>query len=344
MRVLVGDIGGTKTGLGVAETDGTRATLSETRRYPSADFDSLESILIQYLQETGQTPDQHCPWGAFAVAGPVQGRRSKTTNLPWEIDADLIEHILGFRRVGLLNDLEAVAWGVAALGPDDLAEIHPGGEPSDPDVPRVGNACVVAAGTGLGEAGLFWDGARHRPFATEGGHTDFAPADERDLALLQYLQERYGHVSWERVVSGMGIANIYEFMLRWRRSVTPNWLAEEIARGDLAAAVADAAAGGHCAVCVETMDLFFRLYGREAGNMGLKHMALGGVYLGGGIAPKNLPALQRSQFLDGFFSKGRMESLMRRMPVRVILRADTPLLGAARFMAADRASHSLVTG
>jgi glucokinase len=340
MRVLVGDIGGTKTGLGVAETDGRGATLTEVRRYPSADFDSLESILIQYLQDTAQSPAQDCPWGAFAIAGPIQGRRSKTTNLPWEVDGDLIEHILDFRAVGLLNDLEAVAWGVAALGPDDLAEIHHGGDPDDPEAPRVGNACVVAAGTGLGEAGLYWDGTRHRPFATEGGHTDFAAADERELALLQYLQERLGHVSWERVVSGMGIGNIYGFMLRWRRSVTPDWLAAEIARGDLAAAVASAAAGQRCAVCVETMELFFRLYGREAGNMGLKQMALGGVYLGGGIAPKNLEALRASQFLDGFFSKGRMEPLMRRMPVRVILNGDTPLLGAARFMAAERASLS----
>jgi glucokinase len=333
MRVLVGDIGGTKTGLGVAETDGRAATLTQVRRYPSAAFDSLEAILARYLQDTGQIPSRDCPWGAFAIAGPVQGRRSKTTNLPWEIDADLIEHILDFRAIGLLNDLEAVAWGVGALGPDDLEEIHPG---NGPDEPAVGNACVVAAGTGLGEAGLYWDGARHRPFATEGGHADFAPADERELALLQHLQQQFGHVSWERVVSGMGIANIYGFMLRWRRSVTPDWLAAEIARGDLPAAVASAAATGRCAVCVETMDLFFRLYGREAGNMGLKTMALGGIYLGGGIAPKNLDALRRSRFLDGFFSKGRMEPLMRRMPVRVILRSDTPLLGAARFMAVER--------
>jgi glucokinase len=333
MRILVGDIGGTKTGLGVAETDGSTAVLQQERRYASADFDSLESILIRYLKETGQTPAQDCPWGAFAIAGPVQGRRSKTTNLPWEVDADLIEHILGFRRVGLLNDLEAVAWGVRALGPNDLAELHPG---SDPDEPLAGNACVVAAGTGLGEAGLYWDGTRHRPFATEGGHADFAPEDELELALLQHLQQRFGHVSWERVVSGMGIANIYGFLLRWRRSVTPDWLAAEIARGDLPAAVAGAAAAGRCAISVETMELFFRLYGREAGNMGLKHMALGGVYLGGGIASKNLAALRGSRFLDGFFSKGRMEPLMRRMPVRVILCADTPLLGAARFMAVER--------
>lgn len=338
MRVLVGDIGGTKTGLGVAETDGRAVTLDAVRRYPSADFDSLQALVIRYLQDTGQTPRSDCPLGAFAIAGPVEGRRSKTTNLPWEIDADLIEDILGFRAVGLLNDLEGVAWGVGALGPDDLAEIHPGGERDDP---RSGNRCVVAAGTGLGEAGLYWDGVRHRPFATEGGHTDFAPEDEREFALLQHLQERYGRVSWERVVSGMGIGNIYGFLLRWRRSVTPDWLAAEIAGGDLAAAVAQAAAAGRCAICAETMDLFYRLYGREAGNLGLKQMALGGVYLGGGIAPKNLDALRASQFLQGFFAKGRMEPLMRRMPVRVILRGDTPLLGAARFMARERADREL---
>lgn len=331
MRVLVGDIGGTKTSLGVAETDGSAVTLQELRRYPSADFDSLESLVIQYLKETGQTPGQDCPHGAFAVAGPVEGRRCRTTNLPWEISADLIEHLLDFRAVGLLNDLEAVAWGVRALGPDDLAVIHPG----DRGEPAVGNACVIAAGTGLGEAGLYWDGSRHRPFPTEGGHTDFAALDEREFALLAFLTRRFGRVSWERVVSGMGIANLYDFLLEYRQTVTPDWLTAEItAAGDTAAAVATAAAADRCPVCVETMDIFFHLYGREAGNAGLKHLALGGVYLGGGIAPKNLEALQRSRFLQGFFAKGRMEPLMRRMPVKLILRSETPLLGAARYMSA----------
>ena len=217
----------------------------------------------------------------------MEGRHCRTTNLPWEIDADLIEHILEFRAVGLLNDLEAVAWGVAALGPDDVAEIHPGGAPQQP---AVGNACVVAAGTGLGEAGLYWDGTRHHPFATEGGHTDFAPLDEREFALLGFLQKRFGRVSWERVASGMGIGNLYDFLLTWHQAATPDWLAAEIAAGDTAAAVA--AAAGRCPICGETMDLFFSLFGRESGNLALKHLALGGVYLGGGIAPKNrvLPA------------------------------------------------------
>jgi glucokinase len=327
VRILVGDIGGTKTSLAIAETDGSALSLREQRRYPSADFDSLESIVRQYLHETGRASGKGCPLAAFAVAGPVEGRRSRTTNLPWEVDADAIERALRCEGVGLLNDLEAVAWGVDALQPGDLAELHPG-------EPGAGNACVVAAGTGLGQAGLFWDGSAHHPFATEGGHTDFAPTDEREFALLGYLQARFGRVSWERVVSGMGIASLYGFLLERHRVVTPDWLAAEIAAGDLAAAVAAAATAGRCPVCVETMELFFGLYGREAGNVALKHMALGGVYLAGGIAPKNLEALRHSGFLAGFLDKGRMESLMRRMPVRVVLRDDTPLLGAARFICA----------
>ena len=327
MRILVGDIGGTKTGLGVAQIDGSVVRVSDQRRYPSREFTSLEAIVGRYLQETGQTPARDCPRGAFAIAGPVQGRRSQTTNLPWDVDADRLERTLGFQGVGLLNDLEAVAWGVDALGPGDVAVLHTG-------EPGAGNACVVAAGTGLGEAGLCWDGARHHPFATEGGHTDFAPTDAREFALLTYLQGQYGRVSWERVVSGMGIADLYRFLLDWHHTSTPGWLAAEIAAGDGAAAIATAAAAGRCPICTETMAMFFRLYGREAGNMALKLMAFGGVYLGGGIAPKNLDALIASEFLDGFFAKGRMEPLMRRMPVRVILSGDTPLLGVARFMAA----------
>jgi len=327
MHVLVGDIGGTKTNLAIVEITANSVALSAERRYASAQFDSLDQILALYLEETGRRTAGDCPLGAFAIAGPVQNRRSKTTNLPWNVDADHLQEGLSFDRVGLLNDLEAVAWGIPALGPGDLVELHPG-------QPGAGNACVVAAGTGLGEAGMYWDGSRHHPFATEGGHTDFAPSDERELGLFAHLQRRYGRVSWERVVSGMGIENIYDFMLEWHQVQTPDWLAEEIAEGDTAAVVARAAAAGRCQVCVETLDCFFTLYGREAGNMALKHLALGGVYLAGGIAPKNLQALKASRFLDGFFAKGRMEDLMRRMPVRVITREDIPLLGAARFMAA----------
>ncbi|EXJ13632.1 glucokinase [Imhoffiella purpurea] len=326
MRLLVGDIGGTKTALGMAETDGELVRISEPRRYPSASFDSLDKIIHRYSVETGC----QCRFASFAVAGPVHDRRTETTNLPWFLDADALEASFGFAGVEFLNDLEAVAWGVSALEPSDLAELHPGEGSFE------GNACVVAAGTGLGQAGLFWDGITHHAFATEGGHTDFAPADDLEFAMLRHLKMRFGRVSWERVVSGPGIANVYEFFLRYHDCESPAWLRRAIEEGgDTAAAVAEAAAAERCAVCVETMNLFLRLYGREAGNTALKHMALGGVYLGGGIALKNLALLRQGGFLEGFFDKGRMGSLMRRMPVRVILQPLTPLLGAARFMASQ---------
>ncbi|PQJ96718.1 glucokinase [Chromatium okenii] len=326
MRLLVGDIGGTKTALGVAKTDGDTVTLTQPLRYPSTAFDSLEDIVQRYYEDTGTS----CHFAAFAVAGPVKNRCCETTNLPWLLNADVLEEKLRLSGVYLLNDLEAVAWGVGALWPHDLAVLHSG------DPHAVGNACVVAAGTGLGQAGLYWDGIRHHPFATEGGHADFAPTTELEFALLSHLHSRFGRVSWERVVSGMGIADLYEFMLVHQRTTTPPWLQLAIAEGgDTAAAVAQAAAAARCPVCVDTMQLFLRLYGREVGNVALKQMALGGVFLGGGIALKNLEMLRNGAFLEGFFDKGRMTPLMQQMPVRVILQPHTPLLGAARFVAAQ---------
>jgi glucokinase len=322
MRVLVGDIGGTKTSLAIAEIAGDRVGLSEERRYPSRDFASLEEILIRYRAETGVS----CDLGGFAVAGPVHDDCSRITNLPWQIDVRRLERTTGLGSARLLNDLEAVAWAIPALGEGELAVLQ-AGEPE-----ARGNACVVAAGTGLGEAGLYWDGRRHHPFATEGGHSDFAPSDEREVALLRFLQRCYGRVSWERVVSGMGIGDIFRFLLEWRGGEPPAGVAAAVRDGDPAGAIAVAAISGACPLCHETMELFAALYGREAGNMALKHLALGGVYLGGGIAPKNLVLLERPCFIEAFLAKGRMEPLMRRMPVRVILEQRAPLLGAARFM------------
>jgi len=323
MRVLVGDIGGTKTVLAVAETVGDKVQLDHERRYPSRDFASLDALLLRYREDTGA----HCDLAALAIAGPVRDGVSQATNLPWTVDARAIGRHLGIAAVRLLNDLEAVAWGVPALGADELAVLHAG----DPDAE--GNACIVAAGTGLGQAGLFWDGARHHPFATEGGHGDFAPCDEREFALCRFLQRRYGHVSWERVVSGTGIGNLHAFLLEWRGGVLPDWLRQEMAEGDPSAAIARAAVEARCPICKETMDLFASLYGREAGNAGLRYLALGGIYLGGGVAPKNIELLSSGGFVAGFLDKGRMAPLVERMPVKIILEQRTPLFGAARFMA-----------
>ena len=323
MRILVGDIGGTKTTLTLAEVAEQRVALGDVHRYASREHDNFESIVQRFLAETGAT----CTQAAFAVAGPVLDDRSQTTNLPWSPDARALERALDLSRVRLLNDLEAIGWGLPALADEDLATLYPGAAPS------TGNACIVAAGTGLGQAGLYWDGSRHHPFATEGGHGDFAPTDTREQALFEDLRQRFGHVSWERVVSGPGIANIHRSIAA--QQGVPAWFSEETRHRDVAEVVAEAAAQGRCPQCIETMELFLRLYGREAGNMALKQMALGGVYLGGGIAPKNLEALRAGPFLEAFFDKGRLAPLMRRIPVRVILSEKAPLYGAARFMAAD---------
>jgi glucokinase len=323
MRVLVGDIGGTKTSLALADITGEHVELVEPRSYASASWPGLQACARAYLDEIGLP----CELAAFALAGPVKEGRCATTNLAWVVDAHTLEAELGLARARLLNDLEAVAWAVPALAPAQLEQLQVG------DGSR-GNACVIAPGTGLGEAGLYWDGTQHHPFASEGGHADFAPVTELELALLGFIRRTHARVSWERVVSGMGIANLYAFLLEHRRASTPAWLHDEIAAGELAAAVAHAAARGADPICVETMQLLFTLYGREAGNLALKHMALGGVYLAGGVTLRNLELLRASGFIEGFCDKGRMRELMGRMPVRVILDPHAALRGAARLAVA----------
>jgi glucokinase len=228
--------------------------------------------------------------------------------------------MLGLESVGLLNDLEANAWGIAALSGDDLAVLQPGEAES-------GNAAVISAGTGLGEVGLYWDGERHRPFATEGGHTDFGPRSELEVGLLRFLAAEHGHVSYERVCSGMGIANIHRFLLHDASAPDPAWLEPE---GDRAVAIANAAANGD-ELANRTLDVFCSIYGAAAGNLALKHMATAGVFLGGGIAPKLLSRLQEGAFLEAFRDKGRLGELLSRVPVRVILNEQTALIGASLY-------------
>jgi len=223
----------------------------------------------------------------------------------------------------LLNDLEATAYGLPALGADDVLTLQSG-------IPNAsGNTAVIAAGTGLGEAGLFWDGLQQHPFATEGGHASFSPGDELEIALLRHLRQRHRHVSWERVVSGMGLLSLHEFLRSHRHAAAPQWLTEEMESGDAAAVITNAALSGRDEVCVETLDRFVQLYGAEAGNLALKMMSCGGLYLGGGIAPKILPLLQDGAFIEAFLNKGRMRPLLEAMPVRVILNDRAALLGSA---------------
>lgn len=318
VRVLSGDIGATKTHLAVVEVSGAQLRIEREASYPSRDYAGFDTLLDEFLFGA-EKPDH----AAFGVAGPVQGRQARTTNLSWHIDADALQKRFGFACCTLLNDLEATACGLPALGAEDLLTLQAGA----PDA--CGNAAVIAAGTGLGEAGLYWDGEGHRPFATEGGHVSFSPSNEMDVALLRHLQQQYSHVSWERVVSGMGLVSLHEFLSIYRQTAVPQWLAEQMRGGDVAAAISRAALSGSDDICLEALDWFARLYGAEAGNLALKVMSRGGLYLGGGIAPKILPVLQEGSFLDAFLDKGRMRPLLEAMPVKVILNDRAALYGPA---------------
>lgn len=323
--VLAGDIGGTKTRLGLFEAgqDGLRAV--DERSFASTEFDGLGAIVAQYLKGR----DVVCAAACFGIAGPIDGRRVRVTNLPWVVDADDLERETGIPAVLLINDLEATAWGVTALVPNSVATLNPGRPGAS------GNGAVIAAGTGLGEAGLFWDGSAMRPFACEGGHASFSPTDGISDRLLGSLRERYESVSWERVLSGPGLADLYRFMLAEAGMTEPEWFVEAQRQGDPTPAVSAAGLTAKCEVCTEALTVFARLYGEEAGNLALKVMATGGVWVGGGIAPKILPVLERGAFLEGFLAKGRMRSLLESMPVHVILDDRTALLGAARCAAAQ---------
>lgn len=321
--ILSGDIGATKTRLALVEVEGTRVHIRHEVSYRSRDYAEFETVLGDFLLGIRAGAHAAPTHLALGIAGPVQGRVAHTTNLPWRIDADALQRQFGFASCTLLNDLEATAWGLPALRDDDLLTLQEGRADAS------GNAAVIAAGTGLGEAGLYWDGQQHRPFATEGGHASFSPGNELEIALLRHLQQQHSHVSWERVVSGMGLLSLHEFLCLYRRTPVPDDLAEEMRNDDVAAVIANAALSRRDAICVETLDCFVRLYGAEAGNLALKVMSSAGLYLGGGIAPKILPLLQHGGFLAAFLNKGRMQPLLADMPVRVILNDHAALYGPA---------------
>ncbi|MFA5371879.1 MAG: glucokinase [Sideroxydans sp.] len=323
---LSGDIGGTKTRLALVEVSGTQVHIRHEQSFASQHYAALEDMLREFLQGQSDVND-----AAFGIAGPVLGGMAQTTNLPWRIDAAIMRQCFGFSRCHLLNDLEATAWGLPALGAEDMLTLQTGAPAAH------GNQAVIAAGTGLGEAGLYWDGVAHHPFATEGGHATFSPRNTLELSLLNYMQAQHKHVSWERVLSGMGLRDLYDFMLAYRRATTPAWLVDEIHGSDKAAAISAAALAGKDEVCVETLHLFVDLYGAEAGNLALKLMSRGGLFIGGGIAPKILPLLQQGTFLQSFLDKGRMQPLLAAMPVRVILNERAALYGPALFAAQKEA-------
>jgi glucokinase len=317
--ILAGDIGGTKTDLALFKSDRKKMRLAAMAVYASRDHRSLDEILEDFLSKHQAPIDRAC----FGVAGPVKNGLIQTTNLAWVVDSTQLARKLRLRRVGLLNDIEATAWGIRVLAPREVQVIHRG-TPS-----LEGNSAVIAAGTGLGEAGLQWNGKEHWPFASEGGHSDFAPRSELELELYRYLSAVFGHVSYERVLSGPGLYNLYRFFRDARQLEEPSWLAEELKQGDPAEVISRNALEANSPLCEKALELFVEIFGAEAGNLALKMMATGGVYLGGGIAPKIAPKLKSKRFMEAFLSKGRLQSLLEKIPVRIILNERAALMGAA---------------
>ena len=350
MKVLAGDIGGTKTNLGIFEVNSLQVRGRQERgqqisslfelSYISGEYDSLEEIIKDFLakQKLSQLqlsqPELIIASACFGVAGPVNNNYCEVTNLPWIVDAAQIQQQFGWQSVNLLNDLEANAWGIACLDESDFVVLNEGDSLAankfSPEQVS-GNVSIIAAGTGLGEAGMFWTGQQHLPFASEGGHTDFSPGTEEEYRLHQFLSKKYnGHVSWERIVSGMGLENLYQFLCYEDDSQPPSWLAQQMLN-DAAAAISNAALQAKDKLCVRALDWFVHLYGVEAGNQALKIMSKGGVYLGGGIAPKIINKLQSGEFMQAFCDKGRMQHLLKAMPVKVIMNDKTALYGPALY-------------
>ncbi len=318
--ILAGDIGGTNTRLAYFETGAVGLTLVLEEIFPSKEYKSLEEIVQKFLTKHRMSIKHAC----FGVAGPVKQHCVVTPNLAWTVDGNCLARILDLKTVGLLNDLEANAFGIACLPPEDFLVLSEGGGE------LVGNAAIISAGTGLGEAGLYWDGAQHHPFASEGGHTDFAPRNTVELELLRYLIKQFGHVSYERVLSGPGLLTMYHFFRLKKKRKVPAWIKDDMDQRDPSAVISEAAMKGACEICVQTLDLFVSIFGAEAGNVALKVMARGGIYIGGGIAPKIASKLKDPQFLHSFSDKGRMKPLLEEIPVRVIVNDKAALLGAAR--------------
>jgi glucokinase len=319
--ILAGDIGGTNARLAVFDVLDGHFSLISASVFPSREYTSLDEIVSKFVRSANVHPHAAC----FGVAGPVRNGRVEASNLPWIIESKRLAEELDLKKTLLINDLEANAWGIAFLDAADLVSLNQvKGTP-------VGNQAVISAGTGLGEAGMYWDGTKHHVFACEGGHADFAPRNELETELLRYLRVRFGHVSYERIVSGPGLVNVFNFLRDTGRGVEPKWLADEMLHSDPAAAISRAAIDGRCGLSEQAIDLFVSIYGAEAGNLALKIMATGGIYLGGGIAPKILPKLAGPLFMEGFLSKGRMQHLLEAIPVKVITNDKVALLGAARF-------------
>jgi glucokinase len=321
--ILAGDIGGTNARLAYFQPQNGHLQLVSERVFPSREYGELGEIVSKFLSDSATRPEAAC----FGIAGPVHNGRVEVSNLPWVIDQSRLAKQIQLPATLLINDLEANAWGIGALSPQDLV-------PLNRVAPSAGNQAVIAPGTGLGEAGLFWNGSQHQVFACEGGHTDFGPQGNLQVELFGFLARRFGHVSYERVLSGPGLVNVYEFLREKGCGEESAGFAVPPGQGDDAAAISHAALSGTNPLAEQALDLWVSVYGAEAGNLALKTMATGGIFLGGGISPKILAKLTGPLFMNSFLEKGRLRSLLEGIPVQVITNDKAALLGAARCAAA----------
>jgi glucokinase len=324
MMLLAGDLGGTKTNLAIfSPEDGPRQPLVQAT-LPSSQYPSLEALVREFLAMVDFKPQR----ATFGVAGPVVSGKATITNLPWVMNEAQLAKALNISSVQLINDLVAIAQAVPWLETDELYTLNEGR-------PVEGGAIAVnAPGTGLGQAFLIWDGSRYRAYPSQGGHTDFAPTNDFEIELLRFLIARFEHVSYERVCAGIGLPNIYDFLKQAGYAEEPSWLAERLAQADDRTPIIVQSALDDkkpCELCAKTLNTFVSLLGTETGNLALKVLATGGVYLGGGIPPRILPALEGERFLGAFRRKGRMSDLMVDMPVHVILHPEAALLGTASY-------------
>src|ERR1700681_4157095 len=326
--ILAGEIGATRTRLAAFETEGNRLQCVVEKNYVSQQHDGLPGILAHFIKTEGIPVHSAC----LGVAGPVRAGRSKISNLPWVIDAREVAKQLKLNSVGLLNDLEAYAYGIDGLESKDFITLSEGAEEAE------GNRAVISARTGLGIAGLFWDGFRHHPFPCEGGHADFAPKNDLEMELAQYLRKKYQHVSCERILSGPGIKNIYDFLRDAKKADEPDSLRQQISQAkDPPALISQLALEGKSAICEQTLSIFVSVYGSETGNCALNFMATGGVFIGASIAAKIVPKMRDPIFMKSFLDKGRMQPLLSDMPVKIILNDDAGLIGAARYTLIQKA-------
>jgi glucokinase len=318
--ILAGDIGGTNARLAYFQSQNGHLHLVSERVFPSREHSELAEIVTQFLDESNTLPEAAC----FGIAGPVRNGRVETSNLPWVIEQSSLAKDIHLPATLLINDLEASAWGIGALATGDLVPLN------QVSGPALGNQAVIAPGTGLGEAGLFWDGSRHHVFACEGGHTDFGPQGDLQMELLRFLSARFGHVSYERILSGPGLINVYEFLRDCGCGKESAEFAVKLKEGDPAAVISRAAMDGTQSLAEQALDLWISVYGAEASNLALKVMATGGLFLGGGISPKILAKLRSPIFMHSFLEKGRLRPLLEAIPVQVITNDKAGLLGAAR--------------